>query len=92
MMTENIRALVTYRLEQAVESLEAARTLLDKNLIRPSVNRAYYAMFYAVRRCLRRERKKLRNIAVQLHFSTGILSNWVSLKRNTPDGFTMPSI
>ena len=33
MMTENIRALVTYRLEQAVESLEAARILLDKNLI-----------------------------------------------------------
>jgi uncharacterized protein (UPF0332 family) len=49
MMTENIRALVTYRLEQAVESLEAARTLLDKNLIRPSVNRAYY--FISHRHC-----------------------------------------
>jgi len=48
MMTENIQALVTYRLEQAEESLEAARTLLDKKLIRPSVKRAYYAMFYAV--------------------------------------------
>jgi uncharacterized protein (UPF0332 family) len=48
MMTENIQALVTYRLEQADESLEAARTLLEKKLIRPSVNRAYYAMFYAV--------------------------------------------
>ena len=48
MMTDNIQALVTYRLEQANESLEAARILLDKNLIRPSVNRAYYAMFYAV--------------------------------------------
>jgi uncharacterized protein (UPF0332 family) len=46
MMTENIQALVTYRLEQADESLEAARTLLDKKLIRPSINRAYYAMFY----------------------------------------------
>ncbi len=33
MMTENIQALVTYRLEQADESLEAARTLLDKELI-----------------------------------------------------------
>lgn len=39
MMTENILALVNYRLEQADESLEAARTLLDKKLIRPSVNR-----------------------------------------------------
>jgi hypothetical protein len=34
MMTENIKALVSYRLEQADESLEAARTLLDKKLIR----------------------------------------------------------
>ena len=42
MMTENIQALVTYRLEQADESLEAARILLGNNLIRPSVNRAYY--------------------------------------------------
>ena len=48
MMTENIRALVTYRIEQADESIVAAKTLLDKKLIRPSVNRAYYAMFYAV--------------------------------------------
>jgi uncharacterized protein (UPF0332 family) len=45
MITENIRALVTYWLEQADESLEAARTLLEKRLIKPSVNRAYYAMF-----------------------------------------------
>jgi len=37
MMTINIKTLVAYRLEQADESLEAARTLLDKGLIRPSV-------------------------------------------------------
>jgi len=48
MMTENIKALVAYRLEQADESLEAAKTLMDKGLIRPSVNRAYYTMFYGV--------------------------------------------
>jgi len=48
MITENIRALVTYRLEQADESLGAARVLLEKRLDRPAVNRAYYAMFYAV--------------------------------------------
>ncbi len=58
MMTENIQALVTYRLEQADESLEAARTLLDKKLIRPSVNRAYYAMFYAVLALLARGKKE----------------------------------
>ena len=58
MMTENIQALVTCRLEQADESLEAARTLLDINLIRPSVNRAYYAMFYAVLALLARGKKE----------------------------------
>ena len=58
MMSENIQALVTYRLEQADESLEAARTLLDKKLIRPSVNRAYYAMFYAVLALLARGKKE----------------------------------
>ncbi len=58
MMTENIQALVAYRLEQADESLEAARTLLDKKLIRPSLNRAYYAMFYAVLALLAREKQE----------------------------------
>jgi len=47
MTTDNVKALVAYRLEQADESLEAS-ILLDQGLIRPSVNRAYYAMFYAV--------------------------------------------
>lgn len=48
MIISNIQSLVTYRLEQADESLNAARILLEKGLIRPSVNRAYYAIFYAV--------------------------------------------
>ncbi len=48
MITENIQALVAYRLEQADESLDAARILLDRTLERSAVNRAYYAMFYAV--------------------------------------------
>ena len=58
MMTENIKTLVTYRLEQADESLEAAKTLLDKKLIRPSLNRAYYAMFYAVLALLARGKQE----------------------------------
>ena len=48
MITENIQALVKYRLEQADEALEAARVLLEKGLERQAINRAYYAMFYAV--------------------------------------------
>jgi uncharacterized protein (UPF0332 family) len=58
MMTENIQALVAYRLEQADESIEAARTLLEKMLIRPSMNRAYYAMFYAVPALLAQGKKE----------------------------------
>jgi uncharacterized protein (UPF0332 family) len=58
MMTENVQALVTYRLGQADESIEAARTLLDKKLIRPSLNRAYYAMFYAVLALLAQGKKE----------------------------------
>jgi len=48
MMTQNIQALVAYRIEQSDESLAASQVLLDKEMIRPSVNRSYYAMFYAV--------------------------------------------
>lgn len=58
MMSENVQALVAYRLEQADESIEAARTLLDKKLIRPSLNRAYYAMFYAVLALLAQGKKE----------------------------------
>lgn len=47
-MTSNRKALVLYRLEQADESLESARILLAESKYRPSVSRAYYAMFYAV--------------------------------------------
>jgi uncharacterized protein (UPF0332 family) len=48
MISANIRELVKYRIEQAEESLEAAGLLHGKGLERPSLNRAYYAMFYAV--------------------------------------------
>ena len=47
-MTENVKALIKYRMDQAEESLEAAKILLDKDLIRQCVNRAYYGMFYSV--------------------------------------------
>lgn len=49
-MTENGNrgALVAYRMEQADESLDSARLLLANGKRRPSVNRAYYAMFYAI--------------------------------------------
>ncbi len=48
MISENTQALIQYRLEQADESIAAASILLQKALLRRSVNSAYYAMFYAV--------------------------------------------
>jgi uncharacterized protein (UPF0332 family) len=45
---EKIAALVEYRLEQANEALAAAAVNLANALERSAVNRAYYAMFYAV--------------------------------------------
>ncbi|HEX6899157.1 MAG TPA: HEPN domain-containing protein [Thermoanaerobaculia bacterium] len=39
---------MSYRLEQAVETLHEASLLLDQSAWRGAQNRAYYAMFYAV--------------------------------------------
>ena len=48
MMTQNLAALMRYRIEQAEEALAAARILLQENSLRASVNRSYYAMFYGI--------------------------------------------
>jgi uncharacterized protein (UPF0332 family) len=47
-MTGQLRALLDYRLDQADSALKASRTLVEARLWRDSVNRAYYAAFYAV--------------------------------------------
>lgn len=48
MSREHTEALVTYRLGQADDALCSAQNLLASGLRRDSVNRSYYAMFYAV--------------------------------------------
>jgi len=48
MKEDNIRSLVQYRMEQANEALEVARLVIAEGHYREVVNRAYYAMFYAV--------------------------------------------
>lgn len=48
MSEENILALVQYRLKQADDAVRAGHVLLDQDLFGDAVNRAYYAMFYAV--------------------------------------------
>ena len=45
---ERLRALVTLRMQQAGETLHEARILNAEHADRGAVNRAYYAMFYAV--------------------------------------------
>lgn len=46
-MKEEVSYLVSRRLAQAAETLEAATQLLSTGHYRDSINRAYYAMFYA---------------------------------------------
>jgi len=45
-MSEDIRRLIAYRLDQAQETLNAARELAAAGHERDAVNRGYYAMFY----------------------------------------------
>jgi uncharacterized protein (UPF0332 family) len=45
-VTEDLRKLIAYRLDQASETLDAARALSAAGHYRDAVNRAYYAMFY----------------------------------------------
>lgn len=47
-MTGSSRDLVAYRLQRARESVEDARLLAEARRWNPSVNRLYYACFYAV--------------------------------------------
>jgi uncharacterized protein (UPF0332 family) len=48
MTTDNVRALMRYRLEQADSALKAVQILIAQDSLSAAVNRAYYAMFYAV--------------------------------------------
>jgi uncharacterized protein (UPF0332 family) len=48
MKPEQLRDLVHYRMDQAAETLAEATILRDAGAFRGAVNRAYYAMFYAL--------------------------------------------
>jgi uncharacterized protein (UPF0332 family) len=48
MMDERLRELIEVRMEQASETLHEAHLLSAGHAARGAVNRAYYAMFYAV--------------------------------------------
>ncbi len=46
-MTDDVRAIVQYRMDQANEALKDARAANETASTPNAVNRAYYAMFYA---------------------------------------------
>jgi uncharacterized protein (UPF0332 family) len=48
MTDRQLNLLVKYRLREAEETLREAEILLEQSAFRGSVNRSYYAMFYAV--------------------------------------------
>ena len=48
MNSEQLQELVRYRMEQASETLAEAVLLRDVAAFRGAINRAYYAMFYAL--------------------------------------------
>jgi len=45
-------ALIKYRMERSLESVEAAKLMLENNMLTSAMNRIYYAMFYAVQALL----------------------------------------
>jgi uncharacterized protein (UPF0332 family) len=47
-MKPEMTSLIHYRLDRANESIEEAKLLLENGHLHSSVNRLYYACFYAV--------------------------------------------
>lgn len=54
---DEIKALSEYRLEQSKENLEEAKILFDINKLKGASNRAYYAIFHAIKAILALEQK-----------------------------------
>lgn len=51
-MDERQKDLSMYRIQEAYDSLKVAKHCLNENLNRDSINRSYYAAFYAVKAVL----------------------------------------
>jgi len=61
-MSEQLRLLVEYRFSEAKQTLEEAIILVNNRAYRGSINRSYYAMFYATMGLL-----SLKNIGSSKH-------------------------
>ena len=51
-MDERRWELCKYRMEQSKESLKASEIMLENDMIKDSINRSYYAAFYAMKSVL----------------------------------------
>lgn len=52
MKSEDVKALISHRMEKSKESIKAAEILLKNEMLTFSMNRVYYSMFYAVQALL----------------------------------------
>ena len=69
--SESREVLIKYRLEQAKETIEDARLLIENNKLRSAVNRIYYGMFYS-----------LLSLGLLHSFETGKHSKLIGLIKN----------
>jgi uncharacterized protein (UPF0332 family) len=52
MKSEEVLALISYRMQRSEESPQAAEIMLHNQMLTFAMNRIYYAMFYAVQAVL----------------------------------------
>ena len=52
MKSEDVKALVSHRMDKSKEAIKAAEILLENEMLTFSMNRVYYSMFYAVQALL----------------------------------------
>ena len=51
-MTDKQKDLCIYRLEKAEETIKSSKLCMDNKFFKDSINRSYYAAFYAVKAVL----------------------------------------
>jgi uncharacterized protein (UPF0332 family) len=78
MKAEESLALIAYRLERSRESIRAAEIMFENNMLTFSMNRVYYAMFYAVQALLvSREVSFSKHGQVKAYFNREMVSEYL---------------
>jgi uncharacterized protein (UPF0332 family) len=71
-MPHNLYDLCKYRYEQGKAALESSKTLFEKSDLKGSLNRSYYAIFYAARALL-----ALRQLETRKH--SGLVATFIKV-------------